>query len=280
MLTAAAAWFGAVALALCGPFAAVTPSPSGSPAVTVALFTLGGVAIGESVLDAARAYGPPDLVQTLDDGHEWRWYDVRGIDRDLLTDDGLKVHRILLARPGTPRKGQAAPLVQPQEMPLLDFPAGVGEKSAPAFGAQPLAQPDPSVLVWRVRDAIVVGELQDDRIAKLLALDAASAQRLGYVSGPRLTESAHRPPILVDLKATGYPRSAVEARAQGVVVLRVAVDSEGKVSDVKVLLSSGRRDIDDAESASMRESTFRPARCGDHACAGVYLDREEYEIDS
>jgi len=57
---------------------------------------LGGGAIGGTVLSMVQAFGPPDLVETSDAGHEWRWYDAKGLDRDVLVDDALAIKELSL----------------------------------------------------------------------------------------------------------------------------------------------------------------------------------------
>ncbi|MDQ2817632.1 MAG: energy transducer TonB [Candidatus Eremiobacteraeota bacterium] len=241
--------------------------------------SLGGIIVGQPVLDSVRVYGAPDLVQTIDDGHEWRWYDAAGIDRDLLTDDALKVRRIMLSRPQRLPKRPAPALVQPPEAPVLDANSSGADRTMRDLGAKLLrTPPDYSAVVWRLGDGVVVAELQAGRVARLLGLDWEAATALGYLPGGTVA-TKHRPPVLLHLKALGYPRSAVDARAQGVVVLKVEIDSAGKVGAVSILVSSGHSDIDDAEVRTMQGSTFEPARCADVPCAGIYLDREEYEID-
>jgi TonB family protein len=252
--------------ALCGGAAA---RPLTAP------LSLGDIVLGGSALDAVRAFGPPDLVQTVDRGHEWRWYDARGLDRDLLSDDDLSVIEILIARPKRPRRGADA--AQPHEWPAL----GLDDVSAGALlarsGLTPLRAPDADVSLWRMDGAVIACELQQRRVQRILAMDAAAAGRRGYLGGgaPLLR---HRAPVLEHLNALGYPHEAIERHATGVVVVRVSLDAAGKVREARVVVSSGNAAIDAAEVETMRRSAFEAARCGDSPCAGVYLDREDYEL--
>ena len=58
----------------------------------------------------------------------------------------------------------------------------------------------------------------------------------------------------------------------GTVIVRVEVGSDGKVTDTRVIVSSGDKAIDRFEVASMLQSTFAPATCAGVPCAGVYID--------
>ena len=236
---------------------------------------LAGVALGAPVTDVVTLHGAPGLVATTDDGIEWRWFDATGIDVDLLTDDGLIVRQVLVARP-EPVRGVAAPLVQPPEFPLLDAQASVAAKHMASVGARHLVEPEDTVSAWRVGADVLVLELVHANVNKLLALDDNAAVRFGYVAGQ--AQAQFRAPRLVRQFAVDYPKRALAQRAQGVVVVATDLSEAGTVSHVRVVVSSGNPDIDAAETLSMRRSTFEPARCAGVPCASVYVDREEYSL--
>ncbi len=237
--------------------------------------SLAGVTLGQSVLSVSASLGPPDLVQSTDDGQEWRWFDGKGIDVDLLADDALIVHQILIARPQS--QGRPAPLVQPKEWALLESGRGRAENALAAAGAQRQPEPERTIGAWRLGSQLLVLEFSGEAVTKMLLLDDASARRFGYL-GPHPL-SAYRAPRLARQAAVEYPKGAIRDRAQGVVVVRVVVGVAGAVKDARVILSSGNADIDAAETQSMRQSTFRPARCDGVPCEGVFLDREDYSLD-
>lgn len=238
--------------------------------------SLGGVSLGAPVQSAVRLFGPPGLVQTTDDGNEWRWYDVRGVDVDLLTDNALVIRQILVSRP-EPLHGKPSPLVQPSEFPLLEDSAKTADAWMRASGATRQAEPEGGISAYHVGDDLVVLELRQGEVNKILALDRASAERQGYVAASPAPR--HHAPRLVDQFPVDYPKRALERRAEGVVVVLVDLSATGSVKDVRVLVSSGDPDIDAAESLSMRKSTFTPARCDGQPCEGVFLDREEYTLE-
>ncbi len=237
--------------------------------------TLGSVTIGVPVETLEHMFGTPDLVQTTDDGHEWRWFDARGLDVDLLVDNTLTVRQVLASRPEAVR-GTPSKLVQPREFPILEQPLNAAAGWMKSGGAVRQPEPENSVSAWRVGGGLVVLELRDGRVHKVLALDMASAAHLGYVSGSR--GPSYRSPRLLRQYPVDYPKRALERRAEGVVVVAVDLASTGSAKSVRVIVSSGDADIDAAEVLSMRRSRFAPARCDGAPCDGIFLDREEYTL--
>jgi len=237
--------------------------------------TLGGVSLGASVLDAVKSFGAPGLVATTDDGVEWRWYDARGLDIDVLADSSLIVRQILARRP-QPLSGFASALVQPREFPVLERSADEAARTMRSSGGVRLAEPEDTISAWRVVVAIVVLELRNDNVQRILALDTGAAARLGYIAG--VAPPPYRAPRLLEQYAVDYPKRAIERRAEGTVVVKVLIASSGNVKDVTVLVSSGDADIDGSEMLSMRRSKFLPAHCDGQPCDGIYVDREEYTL--
>lgn len=238
--------------------------------------SLGGASLDIPVLSVVRNLGVPSLVQSTDDGQEWRWFNARGLDMDLLTDDALVVHQILASRPEA-IEGKTFPLVQPAELPLLDASLAEASKALTVAGGRPAESGGAPVALWRFADAFVALQPAHARVAKLLVLDEWAARRFGYL-GSGTTVGAHRAPRLTHQAAVDYPHAAIASRAQGVVIIRVDVAGSGAVKNAAVLVSSGNSDIDAAEVQSMRRSSFRPARCEGQPCDGVFLDREEYTL--
>ncbi|MFP6766680.1 MAG: energy transducer TonB [Planctomycetaceae bacterium] len=86
---------------------------------------------------------------------------------------------------------------------------------------------------------------------------AASEQSSG---GPR-----QLPVALPDNPSPRYPRRAVSQRRQGIVVLALRVDRDGRVTSATVNKSSGHSDLDQAALVAARAWRFLPARRGDMA---------------
>lgn len=57
-----------------------------------------------------------------------------------------------------------------------------------------------------------------------------------------------------------YPTAAVRERRQGVVLLRLMLDAQGRVVGAKVERSSGHRDLDQSAIRTARTWRFLPAR--------------------
>lgn len=69
-----------------------------------------------------------------------------------------------------------------------------------------------------------------------------------------------------------YPRVSRERGEQGLVVLLVRIDADGKVAEVQVVVDPGHRRLVDAAIAAARASRFRPAmRDGQPVAAWVRL---------
>jgi TonB family protein len=237
--------------------------------------TLGGVTLGTSIEAVTHVFGAPGLVQTTDDGHEWRWFDAAGLDVDLLVDNALTVRQVLVSRPEDVH-GMPAKLVQPREFPVLEQTSSGANVWMKSSGATREPEPENSVSAWRVAGGLVVLELRDGQVRKILGLDTTSAAHLGYIPGPKAPP--YRSPRLLRQFPVDYPKRAVERRAEGVVVVAVDLASSGSVRSVRVIVSSGDADLDAAEVLSMRKSRFAPARCDGEPCDGIYLDREEYTL--
>lgn len=238
--------------------------------------SLGRVGLGSQVSDVVAVFGAPGLVETTDQGQEWRWFDVGGLDVDLLTDDSLIVQQVLVSQP-SPVTGKPAALVEPREYPYLGQSEATATKSLQAQGAVRQPEPDRAVSAWRIGDTYLILELDGSVVRKILALDRSSAARLGYIGSPVPLGSFHAPRLIKQFPVD-YPKRAIDQGAQGVVVVRADIEKTGAVSAVRVIVSSGNVDIDSAETLSIRKSTFRPARCDDNPCDAVFLDREEYTL--
>ena len=71
------------------------------------------------------------------------------------------------------------------------------------------------------------------------------------------------PPAYKEIPAPEYPRTAKTRRYEGTVVLKVLVNREGKVGDLRLLQSSGYRILDRAAMKSVKDWLFKPGKRGD-----------------
>ena len=221
---------------------------------------LGGIVVGASILDAVKTLGSPDVVQTRDDGQYWQWVDRDGLDREVMTGDDLVVTSVLIAqtKPGSPS--------QPRELPVLGMHAAGAADAVEALGAVASARRYKDARAWRLHGGVLVEETDGDAVVRLRAFDDTTARRLG-VAGDPIPAVRHTAPVLAK---TVIPPTLPPSVGQ--VIVLVAVDAGGAVTDVRVLVSSGDPDIDRFEIDGMRRSTFLPATCSGTPCAGVYLD--------
>jgi protein TonB len=119
---------------------------------------------------------------------------------------------------------------------------------------QPVARVKPDV-VPIAPDPVIVddGNLQADPIVEqAVAPSQGEIASAGPLPGVRL-EYAHAP-------SPPYPRDALRDGLQGVVMLQILVDTDGRPLEVSIQKSSGHRKLDDAARRwVLREWMFRPA---------------------
>ena len=82
---------------------------------------------------------------------------------------------------------------------------------------------------------------------------------------------AHRSAEAIDAPPPPYPLAARRRGLEGRVVLRLGLDAEGRVDDVRVERSSGSETLDGAAVEAARGWRFRPARRGGRAVAASLL---------
>jgi TonB family protein len=255
--------------------ASPVPVASSSPPA----LSLGGVIIGRSVLDVVKWIGPPDVLRTTDEGHEWQWVDERGLDREVLADDDMIVRQVLVAEPAPIPNSKPSPIVQPVEFAALRVTADDAGLVIAKAGGEMLAEPDPTVRAWSISGGVLVAELESGRVGQLLALDDPSARNLGYLSPPPfVTPPVHRAPIMTNEFVEPYPDGASHAGIEGTVVVRVVVSPDGAVERADVVVSSQNDEIDAASVQSAKKSTYRPAQCAGTPCRGVYFDLQSYTL--
>jgi periplasmic protein TonB len=78
--------------------------------------------------------------------------------------------------------------------------------------------------------------------------------------------------------APRYPLSAMRARVQGLVLLRVLIDATGHPAQVLVHQSSGNRELDDAARKAVLEALFRPYQVSGVARSAVAFIPIEFKL--
>jgi periplasmic protein TonB len=117
----------------------------------------------------------------------------------------------------------------------------------------PAPTPLPAETPRRIDAADAAPDASHRRIA------AIPAQGQTPVEKPALLEAV---PLYRKNPPPRYPRLARRRGYQGVVVLDVLVDREGRVRDLQIATSSGHRSLDRAALASVKGWSFEPGRRG------------------
>ena len=84
----------------------------------------------------------------------------------------------------------------------------------------------------------------------------------GWGIDPAALRALQRPPEVVTggVTSADYPASAIEARQEGVVLIRLTIDPRGRVEECAVVAGSGSAALDQQScAATQRRARFRPA---------------------
>lgn len=223
--------------------------------------SLGGIAIGSSIVDTVKRFGFPDVADTTDYGSFWQWSDRDGLDREVNTDDELIVESVVIseARPGATS--------QPSEAPMLGLDIAGAASLASKLGAGPLVTTPRHAHreVWPFGGGYIAAETDGTTVLNVRALDVTFARRYGYAGQPLVV--APHTPVSESHEAIVHPLPS----GRGSDFILVTVDASGKVTDAKIAISSGDSEVDWWSLKCARFSTFRPATCAGVPCPGTYL---------
>ena len=98
---------------------------------------------------------------------------------------------------------------------------------------------------------------------------AISAEPFQFAQEDAAKAGLERPVTIDRMPPPSYPASAFENNQSGEVVLRVDVDAQGKVSDVRVLSATNPGVFDAASIAAARQWTYHPAMKDGNAVAAA-----------
>ncbi len=84
-------------------------------------------------------------------------------------------------------------------------------------------------------------------------------------------------PKILQKKRIPYPRSAERAGIEGVVDLKIVVDTKGRVQEAEVVRGPGFG-LNEAALAAVKECLFSPARVGDRPVAVQMIYKYEFRI--
>jgi protein TonB len=102
-------------------------------------------------------------------------------------------------------------------------------------------------------------------------LSFARVIRPGGGTSPAGSVETTQAPALVTLSKPEYPAMARRLQVQGDVVMRLAVDENGKVTGVELVKGIGRGGLDEVAMAAARSARFKPATRNGTAVPGTYL---------
>lgn len=96
----------------------------------------------------------------------------------------------------------------------------------------------------------------------------------------------HQGPVMLDVDdvdylrepAPRYPRAAKQARLQGVVLLWVLIDPEGRPQEVRVHRSSGYEQLDSEGREAVRKALFKPYRRNGEALSAQVIVPVEFSL--
>jgi TonB family protein len=101
----------------------------------------------------------------------------------------------------------------------------------------------------------------------------------GGGTGPSRLPSIDARPLAGYQSKPRYPDSARRARAQGTTYLKFRVLATGKVGEVLIEKSAGRRDLDEAAADAVKKWLFEPARVGTEAVSVWVILPVEFKLN-
>jgi bla regulator protein blaR1 len=145
--------------------------------------------------------------------------------------------------------------------------------STPAIDARLVAAAREAALGWKFQP--VAGAVMVPITFSLTEEDSSASLPIVAPGEVEASEPAGPMPTYRRVSAPRYPKSAIEARRSGRVLLRVLVGSDGLPQQVEVEASSGSYDLDEAARTAVRKWAFNAAYDGHKAVStwvGVPID--------
>jgi len=99
---------------------------------------------------------------------------------------------------------------------------------------------------------------------------AAAPERMPEATpAPAVDMAPGSAPVALETPPPSYPASALRRGESGEVLLRIDVDTEGRVADVNLVHGSGSRALDRAAISAVRDWRFRPGQRDGQPVAGT-----------
>jgi periplasmic protein TonB len=166
---------------------------------------------------------------------------------------------VLLRLPTAPRPRPAAAAAPPRpKPPARPRRALVQPPEAPpplVVEPEPVPEPEPE----EASEPEAVDEAGDESPAPAPGPPAPAGYRAAAGDGPLELKDVARPPAVLEQVKPDYPRDARWQRIEGLVVVRVVVDREGRVDPARVRVVQSVPALDAAAVAAIVRWRFSPA---------------------
>lgn len=176
-----------------------------------------------------------------------------------------------ISKPQPEQKVKQAQVQPPKPKPIAKKISRVAPKPVPKVQPKPLPIPEPVQAVEEIPPAEDVAAVEE-LIEQAQPRESIVAQE-SYVPPSSNVAYYHNP-------KPRYPMAAKRRGMEGLVELRVIVDSRGQPINVEIKQSSGFQVLDREAVKAVRQWRFQPAQRAGIAVAGEVLVPVRYQLDS
>ena len=173
------------------------------------------------------------------------------------------------------KKAKPVPFLKQKlrQKPVIKKPAMVNPKAEPKLAPIPLPAPQLEVEPFQAAEETQQARDAVDVLVEQAQLHKASIDKASYVPASSNVAYFHNP-------TPRYPSAAKRRGMQGLVELRVTVNSHGQPVSVEVNQSSGFQLLDREAIKAIRQWRFQPAQRAGIAVAGEVLVPVHYLLNS
>jgi len=166
-----------------------------------------------------------------------------------------------------PRQDSAVDEVVPIEFQLVEeqsagTPAGAPERAEPVEAApvepekKPVVEPEPAEVIDELPTEEPAAVEVDETLPAPPELPSEPPPEAG---GEEERAEVVAPPEAMNRILPVYPKSARRRGREGLVTVEATIAADGSVEDVRVVSSSGHRDLDESAVAAVSSARFAPA---------------------
>lgn len=180
-----------------------------------------------------------------------------------------------LAEPMIPLPPPPMPVAEPQASETPPAPEAPKPEEAPQQVAEtPPPQPTPPAPEHRAPPRPSASQAAASPVRLNAALQGLESFNLeGLTSAPEPLDTARN-------RRPNYPDASRRRGEQGVVRVELLIDGEGRVTNVRVVESSGFTALDNAAVEAVRDWRFRPARRGGVPVAGNITTSVHFRLET